>query len=129
MKSIPLSRPRLKVLYENIGAAQGLEKILQDFYARMSRDVMIGFFFAEKDVSAIAKKQQEFLTRAWGMAESYSGKSPAQAHEKLPPILSGHFDRRLRLLEETLKLYQLNPEDIRIWIEFEGAFREVIVKS
>ena len=95
----------------------------------MSKDVLIGFFFDGKDLKKIATKQKEFLMRAMGATESYSGKAPAQAHTELAPILYGHFDRRLRILEETLRDHGVSVEDIRIWIAFENAFRQGIVEA
>lgn len=119
----------LKALYQRIGGEPALEAILQDFYARMAKDVMIGFFFEGKDLASIAQKQKEFLMRAFGAATSYSGKAPFEAHRALAPILAGHFTRRLRILEETLKDHGLSAEDIRTWVEFENAFRRGIVRS
>ena len=95
----------------------------------MAKDVLIGFFFDGRDVDAIAEKQKEFLMRAFGASSSYSGKPPAQAHTALPPILSGHFDRRLKLLETTLLAHGLSRVDIDLWIGFENAFREGIEKK
>jgi truncated hemoglobin YjbI len=127
-KQLPVAtRPELRALHRHIGGAKGLRAILQDFYARMERDAMIGFFFHGKDVPRIAERQREFLSRAMGARKSYRGKPPARAHEKLPPILPGFFDRRLRLLEETLRDHEVSEEDIRTWIGFENAFREGIV--
>lgn len=122
-----LGKPELKALYSRIGGEPALESILQDFYSRMSRDVLIGYFFDGKDLSAIARRQKEFLMRAMGALPSYSGKPPAQAHEALAPILPGHFDRRLRILEETLRDHGVSDQDIRIWIAFESAFRDGII--
>jgi hemoglobin len=124
---LSLVKPELKKLYERAGGEQGLGEILRDFYARMARDVLIGFFFAGKDVDAIAMRQKSFLMRAFGVSASYSGKAPADAHTELPPILRGHFDRRLQLLEETLRDHGLAAEDIRTWVGFENAFRDQIV--
>lgn len=124
---ISVSKPALKQLYQNIGGEPGLQAILRDFYARMSKDVMIGFFFNGKNTDTIADKQLDFLKRAMGAAPSYTGKAPADAHTALPPILSGHFDRRLRILEETLRAHQVSTLDVGIWVEFENAFRESIV--
>lgn len=67
--------------------------------------------------------------RAMGVIHSYQGKSPAQAHLNLPPILKGHFDRRLKLLEQTLRIHGLSEEDIELWIQFENTFRDKIVKK
>lgn len=120
-------RLELKALFEKAGGEAGLERILTDFYARMSRDSLIGFFFDGKDLVQIARMQKVFLMRAMGATPSYSGKPPAQAHRKLAPILPGHFDRRLRILEETLRDHGLGDREIAAWIAFESAFRDAVV--
>lgn len=127
-----LNKPELRELYQRLGSTpeareQKLEAILQDFYKRMSTDIMLDFFFMGKDVPAIATKQKEFLLRAFGARPTYSGKAPADAHHSLPPIHEGMFNRRLQLLEETLRSYGLSAEDIRTWVSFENAFRDGIV--
>jgi hemoglobin len=127
MADLPLTKPALAQLYRNAGGEAGLTAILRDFYRRMAADVMIGFFFAGHDLDHIADQQRAFLMRAMGATPSYSGLPPAQAHGKLPPILAGHFDRRLRLLEETLRAHGMTEEDMRTWVTFESAFREQIV--
>lgn len=127
-KEIPVNLPELRGLYSRLGEPK-IRAILLEFYERMSADVMIGFFFAGKDLKQIADKQAEFLLRAMGARPSYSGKPPALAHTELPPILSGHFDRRLRILEEVLAAHGVAAEDIRTWIGFENAFRDAVVSS
>lgn len=128
-REISVSRPELKALYSRIGEEEGLLRILKDFYARMSKDILIGYFFDGKDLNEIAHQQAAFLKRAMGATSSYAGKPPAQAHEELPPILSGHFDRRLRILEQTLRDHDVADEDIRTWVGFENAFRDRIVSN
>jgi len=127
MPEIPLTKPALARLYLNLGSEAGLTRILRDFYRRMASDTMIGFFFAGHDTDRIADQQRAFLMRAMGATSSYTGIAPAQAHAKLPPILAGHFDRRLRILEETLRAHGVSDEDIRTWVSFESAFRDQIV--
>ena len=129
MKEIALGKPELKRVFEHAGGENGVRAILKDFYARMSRDLLIGYFFDGHDTDAIADKQAEFLLRAMGARATYSGKAPAQAHEKLPKILRGHFDRRLRILEETLRGHGLEEEYVRTWVAFENAFRDAIVEE
>jgi truncated hemoglobin YjbI len=94
----------------------------------MSKDLMIGYFFADKNIQAIADKQLDFLMYVAGMRPDYLGKAPTLAHLQLPPILAGHFDRRITLLQETLTEHHLTDKDIEVWIEFEKAFREAIVQ-
>ena len=120
---------KLKTLYENLGGKKKLLEILKDFYGRMSKDILIGFFFDNKDTDKIATQQQKFLLKAMGVSKTYSGKAPARAHDKLPPILAGHFDRRIQILRETLQDHDLAAEDIRTWLSFERAFRAAIVQK
>lgn len=129
MPEIPITKPALSRLYRNVGEEEGLKRILRDFYRRMSKDLMIGFFFDGKDTDLIADHQRAFLMRAMGATTSYSGLAPAHAHDKIAPILAGHFDRRLRILEEALRAHGIADEDIRTWVAFESAFREQIVQE
>lgn len=126
-KEIPIQKAALHRIYENAGREPGLKKILKDFYGRMSKDAMIGFFFFGKNTDEIAEKQLSFLLRAMGITPSYTGKAPAQAHDDLPEIRRGQFDRRLVILEETLRAHGLSDEDIRTWVAFENAFRDAIL--
>lgn len=127
--NLPIRKPELNALYTRIGGEKGLETLLDQFYQRMSKDTMIGFFFEGKDLHSIALQQKKFLMRAMGATQSYQGKPPAQAHRELSPILPGHFDRRLKILEEVLTEAGLSAEDMRTWIAFENTFREGIVAS
>jgi truncated hemoglobin YjbI len=130
--SLLLSKPELRELFMDLGATPELREaklsaILQDFYARMAADVLIGFFFDGRDVAAIASKQKDFILKAFGGTPTYSGKAPADAHKALPPILDGHFNRRLQLLHATLLAHGLSEEKAQTWVEFENAFRSGIV--
>lgn len=120
-------RERLAVLIPEIGGEEAVSRILLRFYERMASDTMLGFFFAGKNLEVIASKQKEFLLRAAGQKPSYSGRPPAQAHLLLPPILPGHFDRRILLLREILAEEGLTPEQSASWTEFEELFRDAIV--
>ena len=125
--TIKTTKTKLKAIYSELGGETQLREILNEFYRRMSEDILIGYFFTGKDLHAIAEKQLEFLLVAMGIKSQYTGKSPSSAHLELPPILKGHFDRRLVILKETLKDYGLPEDLIKNWIEFENAFRNVII--
>jgi truncated hemoglobin YjbI len=127
MKEISLSKKQLQEIYSTLGE-DSLRVIVRDFYGRMEKDILIGFFFQGKDLDLISERQLSFLLRAMGATSSYSGKAPAQAHDALPPILAGHFDRRLRILEETLASHGVKSALISTWITFEESFRESIVE-
>jgi len=93
----------------------------------MSKDLLLGFFFENKDLRRIILQQKAFLLRSMGEKKTYSGKSPARAHSKIPPILKGHFDRRMVLLRETLNEFGLSQNAIETWVFFEEQFRKSIV--
>ncbi|MBC7385272.1 MAG: hypothetical protein H7301_03795 [Cryobacterium sp.] len=126
-RNIAIQKPELRALGERLGEGR-IRALVFDFYARMSSDLMIGFFFDGKDLSEISNLQTSFVLRAMGITSSYVGRSPANAHSELPPILSGHFDRRLQLLDAALTHGGLSPEEREVWIGFENAFRSAIVQ-
>jgi len=129
MKTIPinLKNQALKKVYEAVGSRERLREIVGKFYEKMSKDLLIGYFFEGKDLSHIADQQTLFLLRAIGVTQEYKGKPPALAHTKIPNILKGHFDRRLVLLKETLEEAGLDQQAIEIWLRFEEQFRDSIV--
>jgi hemoglobin len=124
-----VARKKLKQLYTNIGGEPRLQEILEDFYDRMSKDILIGYFFTGRDTHQIAHQQLGFLLQAMGVSTAYTGNPPTQAHRNLPPILAGHFDRRIVILGETLRDHGLSESDVKTWINFEKAFRKAIVVS
>lgn len=123
-----LSKEELKEVFAEVGSEENLYSLLLRFYEVMSKDVLIGYFFEGKDLAKIAENQKNFLMRSWGLMASYHGKPPVQAHEKLPAILSGHFDRRLTLLRQILKEHGLSSRSTELWIAFETSFRKQIVE-
>ncbi len=127
-RSLPLERPELRALGTALGETR-IRQIVGRFYRRMADDILVGFFFDGRDLDLIADRQSAFLYRAMGLRESYTGLPPADAHQNLPPILAGHFDRRLTLLEDLLVEEGLAPHQIATWIQFENAFRAGIVNQ
>lgn len=125
-KDLPVEKPELRALGNALGEER-IRKIVRSFYDLMAADTLVGFFFIGHDLDRIAEGQTAFLYRAMGLRPSYSGKAPADAHTKLAPILSGHFDRRLTLLEAHLRAEGLTPAQTAVWVGFENAFREAIV--
>ena len=116
-------------LVDRVGGPDRLREILKRFYARLAPDPIVGFFFAGFDLDEIVEGQWGFLMRAFGAAERFLGKNPLVAHRELPPILRGHFDRRLLVLREVLTEEGLDPADIDAWIKVENGFRRRLVSE
>ncbi len=130
-KDLPIDLAALKKLYseELHQDPERAHQLMLQFYERMAEDPMLGFFFTGRDLIAVARKQTEFFLKQAGGAPSFSGKPPAQAHFHLPPILPGHFDRRLKILEQTLLENKITQPGREAWLGFENAFRSVIVRD
>ena len=120
-------KPALRALFAEIGTPERLLSLVTSFYESIAHDPLIGFFFDGRDLPHIAERQTAFLLRAMGATPSYEGKSPSQAHASLPPILKGHFDRRLKLLEAHLRSQGLSEPAIHAWVNFEESFRKSIL--
>jgi truncated hemoglobin YjbI len=127
------NRAALRELLEHLGPAR-LEEILLRFYERQADDVLIGFFFADssregalRDLRTIARKQGQFMLRSAGLVALEFTRPPNKAHSELPPILEGHFQRRLFLLRETLRAEGLKESDINLWVSFEESFKTAVL--
>lgn len=123
------ARQELALLVQSIGGKQILFSILNEFYEVMQKDIFIGFFFEGRDLVHIAEMQGKFILMAAGLQKVYEGKGPSTAHTSLPPILSGHFDRRLVLLKEVLIKRGLSASQVEIWLRFEESFRTIVVRT
>ena len=130
----PSMRARLLEIVNSLGSdpasrSECLRVVLEDFYVRMEQDIIVGFFFTGKDLKRIAHQQAQFILNAAGLVPKFEGKGPSTAHVALPPILAGHFDRRLVILRETLLAHHLKSEVVESWVAFESSFRDMIVQS
>lgn len=131
-------RQKLTELVRSLGESRIFE-IVEAFYRRMHQDAMVGFFFdaalAQKqgdpseNLRHIARQQALFILKVAGVSQAFQGHPPHSAHLRLPPILSGHFDRRLVLLGEVLREQKLKPEQVETWVSFEESFREMVVSN
>jgi len=121
------SREELADLIQKLGGEVVFVTLMERFYQAMGQDLMIGFFFSGRDLKTIAQKQASFFLMAAGLNPGFSGKGPSTAHQALPPILSGHFDRRLMILRQVLESEGVSEQQISRWVRFEESFRAVVV--
>lgn len=134
MNPSSLMRIQLQAIIRSLGPDQAaqtekLNAILVNFYKRMEQDAMLGYFFTGKDLVHIAHQQGSFLLNAAGMIPKFEGKGPHSAHTALPPIWTGHFDRRLVILREALVSHQVPAPMIELWLAFESSFRNIVVSK
>jgi hemoglobin len=111
--------------FELLGGEPGLLAILRDFLERVRRDVMIGYLFQGVDFDRLLRLEFEFSRQHLGGPGSYGGRPLFAAHAP-HRILGGHFDRRLRLLEQTLEDHQVPVEVSQRWLAHTRQLRAQI---
>ena len=107
------SSGKAKGLIDRLGGVESVRALLDRFYRRLFDDVMVGFFFVGHDRAKIVDGQLQFLRWATGDRDDLPGRHPRSAHDELPPILGGHFDRRLVVLEEVLRAEGVDDDGSR----------------
>jgi truncated hemoglobin YjbI len=107
-------QPTTWALDEAVGGFDALTALLDDLYQRLYADIMIGFFFLPHDRATLVAHQRDYLMAHLGTRQGrYTGRPLRAAHAHLP-ILPGHFDRRHRLLIQTLDDHQIRPRPHRL---------------
>ena len=118
----------MKSLYESIGGEARVRDVLQTLYDRLFDDPIVGFLFQGKDKARIVEQQLAFTCRFLGGPQKYEGKSLPAAHAALP-LLPGHFDRRHRLLEQTLIEQNVPAEVKRVWLTIDESLRPSVLAA
>ena len=109
-------------LFDRIGG-DALRRVIEDFYERVFADSMIGFLFEGKNKQRLVQKEWELTARLLGASEvRYTGRPMREAHAK-SAILGGHFERRRKILEETLTDHGVDAEVCAAWLDHTRALR------
>jgi hemoglobin len=70
-------------LYERIGGQPGIDRIVDDFYRRVTSDPVLQPYFEHSSMDHLAAMQKEFFAVALGGAVTFSGAGLADAHRQL----------------------------------------------
>jgi hemoglobin len=98
-------------LYERIGGADVLSRVIDDFYGRVTRDPDLSPFFRKTSMDKLRRMQHEFLGAALDGPQQYTGLSLAHVHSGLG-ITVHHFNRFTQHLLETLRDMGVDEKDI-----------------
>ncbi len=106
-----------------------LKSLVTEFYRRQAKDILIGYFFTDKNLDQIIERHTQFVARALGLTQEsdLQTQSVHDAHRHLK-ILPGHFDRRLQILKETLANTPHPPSLGQKWLHLEESQRDFIVQ-
>ena len=78
-------------IYTQIGGAEAIETVVEDFYRRVLADPELAGFFAGTNMARLKGKQAEFFCAALGGPEPYTGAPMRQVHQGRG-ITQRHFD-------------------------------------
>lgn len=114
--------------FERLGGESALAKIIDDFVDRVTKDMMIGFFFRGIDKERLKQLEQSFAEAHLGGRSAYQGRPLTVAHGP-HRIMGGQFNRRLKILEETLKAHHVEQELIELWLRHNEELRGHITRD
>jgi len=114
--------------FEQLGGEAKLRAIIDDFVDRCFADAMIGFLFARADRERIKRFEYEHAASHLGGPVEYGGRPLDQAHRP-HRIFGGQFDRRRKILIDTLRDHQAPQAVIDTWIAHQDSLRSLITKD
>ena len=97
--------------FERIGGAEAVDRLVDDFYARVLSDPELGPFFAHTDMAKLRRMQVEFFASALGGPTTYAGMTLADAHRGRG-IQPRHLTRFVEHLLATLQDQGLDDDDV-----------------
>jgi len=81
-------------------------------YDKVRADELLAPYFADIDLDLQAAMLAEFLARAFGGPDAYTGRDLRSAHAKLPGLDDVHFDRVVGYLADTLREFGVGEGDV-----------------
>lgn len=111
--------------YEQLGGEAGLGPLIDRFVDRVFDDIMIGYLFQNVDRARVKRMEFAFAARHLGADAPYPGKGMQEAHAP-HRILAGHFERRLKILEEVLEEVGAPVAVREHWLELNRSLRAQI---
>ncbi len=116
----------MQIHFQILGGEPILSAIIDTFVERIIADPMIGFFFRTVDIHRLKKLEYQHAAHFLGAPVKYEGRDLDKAHRR-HAIMGGHFDRRLQILRDVLRDFEVQPEIQTAWIDYQLSLRQIIV--
>ncbi|MZQ84144.1 group 1 truncated hemoglobin [Paenibacillus sp. 5J-6] len=115
-------------LYEKVGGAPAIAKVVDYFYELILADDTVNEFFKNTDMEKQRKHQTKFISFALGGPNQYSGLSMARAHKgmNLQPV---HFNAVANHLSEALAHFDVPKSDIDQVITHVASLKDDILNK
>ena len=110
-------------LYVRLGAREGIQGVVDDFYERLFSDEELGHFFENADIEKLRQTQTDFLCEAAGGPETYDAEPIRQAHHHVP-FTPAHIQRAVELLYESLDEFDVPEDDAELVVQAVAAYEE-----
>ena len=110
-------------LYVRLGAREGIQGVVDDFYERLFSDEELGHFFENADIEKLRQTQTDFLCEAAGGPETYDAEPIRQAHLHVP-FTPSHIQRAVELLYESLDEFDVPEDDAELVVQAVAAYEE-----
>jgi len=94
---------RTNSLYHKLGGKAAMSAAVDLFYKKVLADARINHFFEDINMNKQRRKQQEFLSAAFGGPAPWTGKNLREAHENIPGLSEIHFNAVAENLQKTLE--------------------------
>jgi truncated hemoglobin YjbI len=98
-------------LYERVGGAATVTRLVDEFYARVLVDPDLAPTFAHTPMTTLTRMQREYFTAALGGPETYSGLSLREAHHG-HHVTERQYARFAEHLLDTLRGVITDPDDV-----------------
>lgn len=102
----------METLYDKIGGAESIEKMITSFYQRVLADTMLAPFFEKTEIAKLHKMQTAFFSIALGGGEPEKMPNLAAVHRDRG-IESKHLTRFMEILVETLAEVGIPESDMK----------------
>ena len=117
---------REATIYERIGGAEGVERLVSAFYARVLNDPQLEPIFARANVERLLSMQRTFFAAALGGPVTYRGRSMAHAHHGRG-ITRTHFALFVEHLFGTLEGFDLTEADAREIVSRVNTYADEVI--
>lgn len=92
-------------IYERIGGEEGIAKLVDSFYAKVTADSELGAYFKHAPMDKLLRMQREFFAMATGGPIVYSGRPLTEVHRHMA-ISRREFQRFTEHLISTLEEFK-----------------------
>jgi truncated hemoglobin YjbI len=118
-----------KTLFERLGGAPVIEKLIVALENKIKADSVIGPFHKKVDFQKLNEQRRIYFTRLFGGQAEYTGKNLSEAHKSLD-LKDAHFTLFITLFRDALAEQNIDQELINETVQLlETTRREIVQKK